>query len=129
VNLRRAAEIQVVLEGIDLPASRDELVRYAAAYDPSAAAELERIPDREYERLDDVGEELVPTQPRRPREEKLPRPESGDVPGRTDYVRPHPESGEVRPAGPDRTPPQQVLEQQLKLQKRQQARRTRPPSI
>jgi len=125
MDLRRAAEIQVVLEGVDLPASRDELVRYAAVYDPSAAAELERIPDRLYERLDDVGEELVPTQPRRAREATLPRPESGDVPGRADYVRAHPESGEVRSAGPDRTPAHEVIERQSKLLQQQQARRTR----
>ena len=63
MNFQRAAEIQVVLEGIALPATRDELVRYAAPQDAAAAAVLERLPDRTYERLDDVGEALAPTEP------------------------------------------------------------------
>ena len=63
MNLQRAAEIQVVLEGVKLPATRDELVRYAETQDAQAARELASISDREYERLDEVGEELAPTQP------------------------------------------------------------------
>jgi hypothetical protein len=65
VNAARAAEIQVVLEGVRLPATRDELVRYARSQDQAAARELLAIPDRSYERLDDVGEALRPVQPDR----------------------------------------------------------------
>ena len=37
MNLQRAAEIQVVLEGVKLPATRDQLVQYAALQDAAAA--------------------------------------------------------------------------------------------
>ena len=63
MNLQRVAEIQVVLEGVKLPATRDELVRYAETQDLQAARELASIRDRTYDRIDDVGEELAPTQP------------------------------------------------------------------
>jgi uncharacterized protein DUF2795 len=88
VDSRRAAEIQVVLEGIPLPASRAELARYAGAYDGDAAAAIERIPDRSYASIDEVGEALFPTQPRRQDEPRLPRPESGEPPGGAAYVDP-----------------------------------------
>jgi hypothetical protein len=91
VNFQRAAEIQVLLEGIRLPATREELVRYAALQDAAAAAELERIPDREYRRLDEVGEELAPTAPVRASHDRLPRPESGEPPGGAAYVTPQQE--------------------------------------
>ena len=87
MNFQRAAEIQVVLEGIALPATRDELVRYAAQQDAAAAAELERLPDRQFERLDDVGELLAPTAPVRTASVPLPRPESEGPPGGADYIR------------------------------------------
>jgi hypothetical protein len=120
MNLQRAAEIQVVLEGVKLPASRAQLVRYAATQDSGAAAELERIPDREYERLDDVGEELAPTQPVHVAEDRLPRPESGEPPGGDDYLRPFPESGRVDPDAPPDNPPQKAIEKASKAQKKQQ---------
>jgi hypothetical protein len=87
MNFQRAAEIQVVLEGIALPATRDELVRYAAQQDAAAAAVLECLPDRTYERLDEVGEELAPTEPVRAPSISAPRAESGEPPGGEDYVR------------------------------------------
>jgi hypothetical protein len=123
MNFQSAAEIQVVLEGIALPATRDELVRYAAQYDAAAAAQLERLPNRAYERLDEVGEELAPTtmihSPSRP----LPKPESGKPPGGPDYVRAHPDdTGEVEADAPRDHPPSQVLEQVSKLQKEQKAK-------
>jgi hypothetical protein len=121
MDLQRAAEVQVVLEGVSLPATRDELVRYAEGVDRAAARELERIPDREYERLDAVGEELASTGVRRPDAHPLPKPESGRPPGGDDYLNPSPESGAVRESHPPDNPPQRVLEQQTKTQKRQQA--------
>jgi hypothetical protein len=39
---------------------------------------LERLPDREYKALDDVGEALAPVQPRGPDDDaEVPRAESG----------------------------------------------------
>jgi hypothetical protein len=97
MNLQRAAEIQVVLEGVTLPATRAELVQYAALEDAEAVAELERIPDREYRSIDEVGEELAHTQPQLPAQSLIPRPESGEPPGEDDYVNPHPSPGAIRP--------------------------------
>jgi hypothetical protein len=123
MNLQRAAEIQVVLEGVKLPATRDELVRYAESQDPQVARELVRISDREYERVDDVAEELAPTQPLRAPGQKPPRPESGQVPGGDDYVNPSPESGGVRPDAPHDNPPQKAIDEAQKTVKKQAAAR------
>jgi hypothetical protein len=41
VSTQRAAEVQVVLEGIDLPARKQDLVAYARAQDERAARLLE----------------------------------------------------------------------------------------
>jgi len=123
MNFQRAAEIQVVLEGVALPATRADLVRYAAQHDAAAAAELERISDRAYARLDEVGEELAPTEPVPMSSEKLPKPESGEPPGGGDYLTPHPsDTGRVRPNAPRDNPPQKALEESSRLQKEQQAR-------
>jgi hypothetical protein len=97
MNLQRAAEIQVVLEGVKLPATRDELVHYAALQDAEAAVELERVPDREYESIDEVGEELARVQPDFPAQPPATHPESGSPPGKADYVNPSPTPGAVRP--------------------------------
>jgi Protein of unknown function (DUF2795) len=121
MNLQRAAEIQVVLEGVSLPATRDELVRYAALQDAEAAVELERIPDREYGWIDEVGAELAATGPLAGGSSRLPRPESGEQPGGDDYLKPFPEPGQVRHDAPRTHPPQEVLEEQSKTQKRQKA--------
>src|SRR5258708_30982548 len=110
MHLQRAAEIQVVLEGVKLPATRAERVRYAALHDAEAAVELERITDREYERLDDVGEELAPTKPVHVTHTRLPKPESGKPPGGADYLRPFPESGRVDPDAPPDNPPRKAIE-------------------
>jgi hypothetical protein len=120
VNLQRAAQIQVVLEGIDLPATRDELIRYAAREDRDAAAALEQIEDRSYDFIDDVGEQLAPTAVASRGDSRLPQPESGKPPGGADYLRPFPESGAVRPSAPPTNPPKKTIEQQTKTQKRQQ---------
>jgi hypothetical protein len=97
MNLQRAAEIQVVLEGVTLPATREELVRYASLQDAEAAVELERIADHEYTSIDEVGEELAHTQPYLPAPSFIPHPESGSPPGKADYVNPHPTPGALRP--------------------------------
>jgi hypothetical protein len=118
-----AAEIQVVLEGVPLPAQKRELVHYARTQDEDAARTLESLPDREYGSLDDVGEGLAPVQPAwSQRRNEMPREESGRPPGGDDYVDPNPESGAVRPSAPANNPPQKTLEQQSKTQKEQQQR-------
>lgn len=101
MNLQRSAEIQVVLEGVRLPATRDELVRYAARQDTEAAVALEHVADREYRTIDEVGEELAATRPVRAESERLPKPESGEQPGGDDYLKPHPsDTGQVRHDAP-----------------------------
>jgi hypothetical protein len=96
MNLQRAAEIQVVLEGVTLPATREQLVHYAALQDTEAAVQLERISDREYRSIDEVGEELAHTQPQVPAQSLVPHPESGAPPGNQDYVNPDPVPGAIR---------------------------------
>lgn len=124
MSFQRAAELQALLEGIDLPASREQLIAYAAREDGAAAAELEGIPPGEYDRIDAVGEALRRTQPRSPDGPDLPKPESGLPPGGSDYVNAGPESGAVRPPDGSVTPPQEVLEQQTQTLNRQQQSQT-----
>jgi len=121
MDLQRSAEIQVVLEGIPLPASRDQLVQYAARFDEDAARSLETIPNREYEHIDEVGGELAATKVVAATGDKLPKPESGKPPGGDDYLRPNPEPGAVRHDAPRDHPPQKPIEQASKTQKRQKA--------
>jgi hypothetical protein len=97
MNLQRAAEIQVLLEGVTLPATREQLVHYAAPQDAEAAVELERIPDRTYQSIDEVGETLADTQPHLLGAEHLPHPESGRPAGGVDYINPSPTPGAIRP--------------------------------
>jgi hypothetical protein len=125
VNQQRAAEIQVVLEGVSLPASRAELVQYASLEDAELAAELERIPDREFSTIDEVGEELARTQPRPPAEVPLPKPESGVVPGGDEYLNPHPESGGVRVDAPPDLPASEQIAAASATIKRQKAEQER----
>jgi hypothetical protein len=115
-----AAELQVVLEGVALPAQKRDLLDYARTQDERAARQLEQLPDREYRSLDEVGEALAPVQPSRPRPDAAPHEESGAPPGGDAYLEPHPEPGSVRPSAPASNPPQQALEQQTQTQKKQQ---------
>src|SRR3954449_232637 len=97
------AQVEALLVGVRLPASKDELVRYARAQPagaraaarlqsipgrrapragPRAAARLQSIPDRRYTAIQDAGEELEPVQPeRRTQRIEPPKPESGRPPG------------------------------------------------
>jgi hypothetical protein len=122
VNAQRAAEIQAVLEGVPLPATREQLLRYGLANDPTIVSELRGLPDGEFRRLDEVGEllTLVPAAPRSA--ERLPRPESGKPPGGPDYLEAHPrDTGLVRHDAPRDNPPQKAIEHASGLQKKQQA--------
>jgi hypothetical protein len=123
VRGRDAAEIQTLLEGVSLPASKQKLVSYARGEDERAASELESLPDREYRSLDEVGEALAPVQAARAKAASyMPREESDKLPGGDDYTRAHPNPGAVRPRAPEATPPQAQIEQQTKTQKEQQER-------
>jgi hypothetical protein len=84
VNAREAAELQVVLEGVPLPAQKEELLEYARSQDERSAQRLTALPDREYRSLDEVGEALAPVQPSRPEPDAArPHEESGAPPGET----------------------------------------------
>jgi uncharacterized protein DUF2795 len=117
VDTRLAAELQVVLEGVPLPAHKRELVEYARSQDDGMAEELATLPDREYRSLDEVGEALAPVQPSRSQPAAaVPREESDLPPGGDAYVDPHPEPGAVRHDAPLENPPQKALEKQSKAQ-------------
>jgi len=123
VSHQRAAELQVVLEGVALPAKKRDLIAYAREQDESAIDDLRQLPDREYASLDEVGEALAPVQPSWL--QPVPPPpheESGEPPGGDAYLDPNAEPGAVRPSGPASNPPQKTLEQQSKTQKQQQER-------
>ena len=102
VSTRDVAELQVLLEGVPLPASRQELLAYARHEDGGRLTALvERLPDREYRSLDDVGEELLQLQPQWPQPDaKQPRAESGEPPGGAAYTDASAEAGRVREDGP-----------------------------
>jgi hypothetical protein len=96
MDTQRAAEIQAVLEGVDLPARKSKLIDYAREQDASVARDLQGLPEREYARLDEVGELLAPA-PAARTEPRLPRPESGAPPGGPDYLTPFPaDTGRVQ---------------------------------
>jgi Protein of unknown function (DUF2795) len=128
VDTQRAAELQVLLEGVPLPAHKRELVAYARSQDGHAARYLESLPDREYRSLDEVGEALAPVQPSSSRSDAAaPREESGEPPGGEAYVEPHPEPGTVRPDAPSSNLPQRALEKQTQSQKEQQRQQEQLP--
>jgi hypothetical protein len=99
VELATVAELQVLLEGIALPAERSELLGYAAREraTPTQIGVLRRLPEWQFETIDEVAETLLPVQPPRDDEApRRPREESGAPPGGEAYTQPHPESGAVR---------------------------------
>ena len=96
-----AARVQALLEGVPLPAEKHELVSYGRQQqpEPDELAVLQRLPDREYETLDEVGEEIASVQPSREKPEaEEPREASDAVPGGIDdYVTANPtDTGMVR---------------------------------
>ena len=102
-SFQRVAVLQALLEGVPLPASRDQLIDYAEQQDGGHAfrPELERLPDREYGALDQVGEELAPVQPSWDgAQPHAPEPESGVPPGGDAYMDAAAEPGAVREHGP-----------------------------
>ena len=93
----QAAELQVLLEGVPLPATRQRLLEYARheRARPDQLAALRAIPERRYTHLDAVAEEVLRVQPARVQQPHDPRAESGAPPGGPDYLVPHPQSGRV----------------------------------
>jgi hypothetical protein len=93
-----SAELQVVLEGVPLPARREELVAYAHAQgaDQRLLQALRSVPDKAYRSLDDVGEQVASVQPQPSAERAKPREESGAPPGGDDYTRVPTDTGRVR---------------------------------
>jgi hypothetical protein len=83
------AQIEELLVGVPLPATKQELVDYARAQPGGsrAAERLQRIADREYTAIQDAGEELEPVQPERSTPAiEPPSPESGKPPGGDAYT-------------------------------------------
>jgi hypothetical protein len=121
MDSRHAVEVQVLLEGVPLPASKHELVAYARSQDERDAEQLASLlPEREYRSLDEVGEALAPVQPSWAEPDAdVPREESDEPPGGDAYLDPHAEPGAVRHDAPPSNPPQKTLEQQSKAQNEQ----------
>ena len=103
MSISEAAQLQVLLEGVPLPAGKQKLIAYAQSQPrhQSVAGLLERLPDREYGSLDEVGEELVKVQPeRQDPDPHQPREESDLPPGGDAYTSSSNDTGRVREHGP-----------------------------
>ena len=99
MEIASVAELQVLLEGVSLPSERSSLMKYALHEGATAQqiALLRQLPERRFDNIDEVAEELMHVQP--PREDEVPhkpREESGNPPGGDAYTQPRPESGQVR---------------------------------
>jgi hypothetical protein len=101
METREAAELKSTLQGISLPAEKPVLLEYAVRQraEPVLVSALRSLPEREYESLDEVVEQLLLVQPPpNLSETEEPHEESGEPPGGSDdYVAPHPsDTGQVR---------------------------------
>jgi hypothetical protein len=99
MELIDVAELQTVLEGVDLPAEKAELIRYAARQQatPTQLGLLASLPDEEFDTIDAVAERLLSVQPEYKAEvPHEPKEESGLPPGGAEYTNPSPVSGFVR---------------------------------
>jgi hypothetical protein len=60
MTIREADDLGALLEGVPLPARKRELVGYARRRDHAGLALLiGKLPEREYDSLDEVAQELV----------------------------------------------------------------------
>jgi len=83
MDTTRVAELQALLEGVQLPAEKAVLLVHAVQQraEPAFIDALRELPDRRYESLDEVGEELVHVEPAsQPDEAPMPREERGGAP-------------------------------------------------
>jgi hypothetical protein len=100
VDNSAAAELKTTLQGVTLPAEKPALLEYAVQQraEPSMLDALQSLPEREFESLDEVVEELVRGQP--PSLDGAaaqPKEESGAPPGGDEYTSPDPsDTGQVR---------------------------------
>jgi hypothetical protein len=64
MDTRTASELRTVLVGAPLPAEKARLLEYAVHQhaEPQFLHALRSLPDREYESLDEVAEELLSVQ-------------------------------------------------------------------
>ena len=93
------AELKTILIGVVLPADKTRLLEYAVRQrvEPQHLDALRSLPDREFESLDEVAEELLQIQPQRLATDGKPHEESGRPPGGGDYTQAHPaDTGQVR---------------------------------
>ena len=98
MDFAAVAELQVLLEGVPLPNERSSLVRYATHEGATwqQLTLLRQLPERTFDNLDELAEELIGVQPRREDEvPQRPREESGDPPGGESYTQARPASGRV----------------------------------
>jgi len=104
MDMQAAAELKSTLQGITLPAEKAVLLEYAVRQraEPVLLGALRSLPEREYESLDDVVEELLQMQPANLSKPAEPHEESGQPPGGSkDYVTAHPaDTGRVRDLDP-----------------------------
>jgi Protein of unknown function (DUF2795) len=103
VPSQATAELQALLEGVALPAPKRELLDYARAQNAplDLMLLLERLPERKYHSLDEVGEALDPVQPSwQHAPVQTPREESDLPPGGEAYTDASAEPGWVRERGP-----------------------------
>lgn len=99
MDFAAVAELQVLLEGAPLPNERSSLVRYATREGATwqQLMLLRQLPERKFDNIDEVAEELVHVQPQREHEvPRAPREESGNPPGGDAYTGRNPDSGQVR---------------------------------
>lgn len=78
-----------MLVGVTLPAQRDELLEYAVQQraEPPLLDGLRALdPEKRYDSLDTVVEDLLPVQPVRLDERRFPHEEAGAPPGGDDYT-------------------------------------------
>jgi hypothetical protein len=101
VDTQAAAELKSTLQGVTLPAEKPVLLEYAVRQraEPALLSALRSLPEREYDSLDAVVEELLQMQPpQNLSEPEEPHEESGQPPGGSmAYLTPHPrDTGQVR---------------------------------
>jgi hypothetical protein len=84
-----ASELKTLLIGVPLPAQKPELLAYAVQQraEPALLEALRSLPERRYESLDEVAEELVHVQPQQTNDTpQEPREVSGPPPGDAAYT-------------------------------------------
>src|SRR3954468_10878506 len=101
MDTHAAAELKSTLQGITLPSEKPLLLEYAVRQhaEPALLSALRSLPEREYESLDDVVEQLLQVQPpQNLSKSEEPHEESGQPPGGSaDYLAPRPsDTGQVR---------------------------------